>query len=99
MEFLGYKFRNVIMWSEKNWKNELKRTKIEDINTLLQGVILAQKKVGLKMNVPRGKLNEVIELLPALRSPTVSELFKSDWYVGDQKKRRTLVRFLMVRVP
>ena len=56
-----------------------KRRKIENIALLLTGAIEARRKVGLKMNVPRNKLGEVSDLLPAERSPTVSSLADSDW--------------------
>lgn len=56
-----------------------KRRKIENIALLLQGAIGARHKVGLKMNVPRAKLQEVSDLLPAEKSPTVSALADENW--------------------
>ena len=56
-----------------------KRRKIENIALLLQGAIDARHKVGLKMNVPRAKLQEVSDLLPAEKSPTVSALADENW--------------------
>lgn len=60
---------------EIDWK----RRKIENIALLLQGAIGARHKVGLKMNVPRAKLQEVSDLLPAEKSPTVSALADENW--------------------
>jgi ATP phosphoribosyltransferase len=52
-----------------------RRKAMEDINTLLQGVLQARGRVLVKLNVAAGDLDKVISLLPAMRSPTVSELF------------------------
>jgi len=46
---------------------------------LLQGAILAEEKVGLKMNVPKKSLPEVLAKLPALNSPTISHLSNQEW--------------------
>jgi len=56
-----------------------KRRKIHNIALLLAGAMEARDKVGMKMNVPRAKLDEVTKLLPAEKSPTVSALADKDW--------------------
>ncbi len=56
-----------------------KRRKIENIALLLKGAIEAREKVGLKMNVPRKALDEVVKILPAEKSPTISPLAEGDW--------------------
>lgn len=61
------------------WADTWKREKIENIALLLQGAISAWDKVGLKMNVRREDLQCVLELLPAEKSPTVSNLADKDW--------------------
>ena len=60
-------------------KIEWKRDKIRNIALLLIGAIEARGKVGLKMNLPRTKLEEVSSLLPAEKSPTVSALADEQW--------------------
>ena len=57
-----------------------KREKIENIVLLLQGALRADKIVGLKMNVPAGKLDNVIAILPSLNAPTIANLYNTDWY-------------------
>jgi ATP phosphoribosyltransferase len=57
-----------------------KRHAMEQILTLLQGTLEARGKVLVKLNVGEADLAAVIELLPALRSPTVSKLFGEDSY-------------------
>ena len=49
--------------------NDWKRTKIENLAMLFEGAIIAREKIGLKMNVSKGALNQVLEKLPALRNP------------------------------
>ncbi|MDY6914259.1 MAG: ATP phosphoribosyltransferase [Planctomycetota bacterium] len=56
-----------------------KREKIENLALLLKGALEAREKAGLKMNVPRDKLEAVIKLLPAEKSPTISALSEADW--------------------
>ena len=56
-----------------------KREKAENIAILLQGAINAEFKVGLKMNVPSNKLEEISALLPSLHNPTVSHLRDENW--------------------
>jgi ATP phosphoribosyltransferase len=72
-----------------------KRRKIESIALLLQGAVEALEKVGLKMNVPRAQLGAVSELLPAEKSPTISDLADPDWVavevVIEEKTERELV--------
>jgi len=51
------------------------RRAMEHISTLLQGVLTARGRVLVKLNVGKTDLDKVIALLPAMRSPTVSELF------------------------
>ena len=60
-------------------KIDWKRQKIENIAMLLGAAIAAREKVGMKMNVPRAGLAEIIKLLPAEKSPTVSALADPDW--------------------
>jgi ATP phosphoribosyltransferase len=77
------------------WADEQKRRKIEDLSTLLQGAMAARSMVGLKMNVPRARLDEVLAELPAEKSPTVNDLADSEWVAAevmvDEKVERNLV--------
>jgi len=61
------------------WADPWKRRKIEDLATLLKGAIAARTRVGLKMNVPRARLSEVLDVLPSSQSPTVNDLADADW--------------------
>jgi ATP phosphoribosyltransferase len=57
-----------------------KREKIENIAMLLQGALRADRIVGLKMNVSKERLDEVIGMLPSLNAPTVAQLYKQEWF-------------------
>ena len=64
------------------WADPQRRQKIEAINTLLQGAIDARSKVGLKMNVPPGKLDDVLAAIGSFgeHSPTISPLTDEGWF-------------------
>ncbi|MET0902994.1 MAG: ATP phosphoribosyltransferase [Acidimicrobiales bacterium] len=57
-----------------------KQHAMEQIKTLLDGVMEARGKVLVKLNVAREDLDRVIGLLPSMKSPTVSELFGAGGY-------------------
>ncbi len=65
--------------NEEAWTDEWKRRKMENLVLLLEGAIRAHDKVGIKLNVPKEKLEAVLEKLPALKKPTVSPLWGEDW--------------------
>jgi ATP phosphoribosyltransferase len=62
------------------WKDKEKRKAIEEIRTLLLGVIEARGKVLLSMNVSEDALDELIAILPSMKNPTVSKLYNSGYY-------------------
>ncbi len=68
---------------------------VENIAMLLKGAIEARNKVGLKLNVPKDKLDAIVKLLPAEKSPTVSGLSDGDWVavevIVEEKVERELV--------
>jgi ATP phosphoribosyltransferase len=57
-----------------------KRKAMEQLRTLLSGALEARGRVLVKLNVDEKNLADVIDLLPALKSPTVSKLFGEDGY-------------------
>ena len=57
-----------------------KRVAMEQLQTLLTGALEARGRVLIKLNVDQANLDAVIDLLPALKSPTVSKLFNDDAY-------------------
>lgn len=71
---------NTILIANKNaWGDSWKKSKIEQIALLLKGALRAENMVGLKMNLPKKRLVEIVPLLPSITSPTIASLYQSDW--------------------
>ena len=66
--------------NRQSWRDERKKTKIEQISLMLKSALQATGMAGLKMNAPRENLERIISMLPALTSPTVAPLHDSNWY-------------------
>ena len=81
--------------NKESYQDEWKKEKIGQIILLLKGALRAENMVGLKMNVPEEKLEEIIRILPSLNAPTVANLYKSTWTsvetVVDEKVVRELI--------
>lgn len=65
--------------SQEAQKDEWKKSKMDCIVLMLKAALEARDKVGLKMNLPEKNLSEVLEALPSLRRPTISQLAEDDW--------------------
>lgn len=61
-------------------RDPVKKKAIEEITTLLQGVIEARHQVLISMNVPSGQLEQVVARLPAMKKPTVAQLHGIDYF-------------------
>ncbi|HSK28755.1 MAG TPA: ATP phosphoribosyltransferase [Candidatus Limnocylindria bacterium] len=87
--------------NKEAWQDPWKRQKIEQIKMLLQGALLAEAKVGIKLNVAEGDLENVITLIPSITAPTVATLYPSPslkgikWFsvesVIDERQVRDLI--------
>ncbi len=81
--------------NKKAWEDKFKREKIENIAILLNAAIDARGRVGLKMNIKRGDLESILKILPAEKSPTISDLADSDYVaievIVEGKVERSLV--------
>ena len=77
------------------WEDPWKREKIENMALLLKGALEAEAKVGLKMNVPKKKLDAIVSQLSSLHTPTISNQTDPDWValevVIDEKTVRDLI--------
>ena len=67
------------MANHDSWRNAWKRQKIENLALLLHGALEAEAKVGLKMNIAEKNLTQLLQSLPALRNPTISNLSLPGW--------------------
>ena len=77
------------------WEDPWKREKIEHIALLLKGALRAEGLVALKMNVPKDKLDAVIDVLPSLNAPTIANLYHSDWLSVETVVSKNQVRELI----
>jgi ATP phosphoribosyltransferase len=81
--------------NKEAWNDPFKREKIENIAILLKAAISAKSKVGLKMNIEKENLDKILKLLPAEKSPTLSNLVDPNFVaidvIVDDKVERELV--------
>lgn len=73
-------------------KDPWKAQKIDRLALLLEGALRARDLVGLKMNLPKKNLQNLLERLPALRNPTVSPLAQDDWVAVETVIEESVVR-------
>ncbi len=78
--------------NKEAWNDPEKKKKIENIVILLQGALNAEQKVGLKMNIPKDNLSQILEILPALKKPTISNLSDEGWFDVDTIIDEKIVR-------
>lgn len=81
-----------------SWKDDAKRRKLEDIRMLLEGAINALGRVGLMLNVLRKDLDKVLETLPALKNPTISQLSDDKWVAVNTILEERTVREIIPRL-
>jgi len=84
--------------NKKSWKDPVKRKEIEEIKILLQAVLEARGKVFIVMNVPEDKLDSVVSGLPAMKRPTVSKLYKSDYYAVETVVSKSEINILIPKL-
>ena len=81
--------------NRKSWENPFIKDKLQNLAVLLEGALRADAKVGLKMNLQKDNLDNILAILPSMKHPTVSQLINSDWVaieaVLDEKQVRDLI--------
>jgi ATP phosphoribosyltransferase len=70
----------VVVANKNSLKNTTKREKIADMIALLRGVVEGRKKIHIFVNVKKENLNPLLNSMPALKKPTVSQLSEQGWY-------------------
>lgn len=80
------------------WVDVWKRRKLEDIKLLLEGAMNALGKVGLMLNVERHDLANVLNVLPSLKNPTISQLSDEDWVAVNTILEESTVRTIIPRL-
>ena len=81
-----------------SWADVWKRRKLEDIRMLLEGAINALGKVGLMLNVRKADLERVLDVLPALKKPTISHLSDDEWLAVNTILDESTVRTIIPRL-
>ncbi len=90
---------NTVLVANKDaWENPFKRAKIEQIDLLLRGSLRAEGLVCLKLNAPANNLDALLDLLPALNSPTVSPLRDKAWLSVETVVGTDIVRDLIPKL-
>jgi ATP phosphoribosyltransferase len=80
------------------WQDPWKRRKLEDMRMLLEGAINALGKVGLMLNVHEKDLRAVLDVLPALKRPTISHLSDDSWLAVNTILDESTVRDIIPRL-
>ncbi len=84
--------------NHQSYADPWKRSKIDDLALMLQGAMAAMGKVGLMMNVPRNQLSKVLDILPALKNPTISDLADKAWVAVNTVLDESVVRHIIPRL-
>jgi ATP phosphoribosyltransferase len=84
--------------NKTSWQDDWKRNKLEDLRLLLDGAIAALGKVGLMLNVHKGSLEAVLQVLPALKRPTVAHLSDGEWLAVNTILDESTVRLIIPRL-
>jgi ATP phosphoribosyltransferase len=84
--------------NKKSWADPKKRQSIEEIRTLLLAVIEARGKVLIDLNVHKDKLDALVEALPAMKKPTVNQLYKSDYYAVETVVNKNEINILIPKL-
>jgi len=81
--------------NKDSWKDEWKREKIQNISMLLNGALIAEGKVGLKMNLKKENLKKILKILPAMKKPTISPLADENWVAIETIADKKIVKDLI----
>jgi ATP phosphoribosyltransferase len=73
----------------------VKRHAMDQIKTLLDGVMEARGKVLVKLNVSDADVQKVIDVLPSMKSPTVSKLFGDGGYAVETVVAKNTINTLI----
>jgi ATP phosphoribosyltransferase len=78
--------------NKQSWADSARREKIENIALMLKGAIAAEGKVGIKLNVPREQIEDIVAVLPAMKNPTINDLNDPDWVAVETIIDENIVR-------
>ena len=84
--------------NQDSWQDSWKQRKLNDMKMLLEGAINALGKVGLMLNVHKNDLDRVLDVLPALKRPTISHLSDEEWLAVNTILDESTVRDIIPRL-
>lgn len=79
-------------------KDPAKKKQIDDLLLLIRGVLNGRKRVLLEMNCGNDDIEKIVSLLPAMRSPTVSQLYQGEGFAIKAAIERKLIKSLLPRL-
>jgi ATP phosphoribosyltransferase len=85
----------VLIANRAAYDDPQKRHAMNQLHTLLLGVLEARDKVLVKLNVSGDDLDKVIALLPSMKSPTVNELFGGSGYAVETVVPKSEINILI----
>jgi ATP phosphoribosyltransferase len=87
--------RTHLIANQESWDDPTKRQAIEELTILLKGTVDARGRVLVKLNVQSENLDAVLELLPAMRSPTVSHLADTGFFAVETVVPKSTINVLI----
>jgi ATP phosphoribosyltransferase len=81
--------------NDRAYADPWKKQKMDDLVLMLQGAMAAEGKVGLMMNVRKSDVPAVLNILPALQTPTISPLADPDWVAMNTIIDENVVRHIL----
>lgn len=84
--------------NKEAWADPWRREKLENIALMLSAVLAAEGRVALMMNVERDRLDDVLGVLPALQTPTISSLSDEKWVAVNTVLEESTVRSLIPKL-
>ncbi|TQV88746.1 ATP phosphoribosyltransferase [Aliikangiella coralliicola] len=75
-----------------------KRQQIDDLLTLMQAVMNGRDRVLLEMNCANDQITSIVELLPAMRYPTVSRLYQEKGFAVKAAVQKSQIKDLLPKL-
>jgi ATP phosphoribosyltransferase len=90
--------RTHMIANPKSYADDEMRRAIDELTILLRGAVDARGRVMVKLNVEEQSLSQVVELLPAMRAPTVSPLAESGYFAVETIVPKSAINTLIPKL-
>jgi ATP phosphoribosyltransferase len=84
----------VLIANRDAMRDDLRRTAMEDVQTLLLGALRAEGRVLIKLNVSEDRLQPVLAVVPSMKAPTVSSLSEGGYAIETVVDKRAVNRLI-----